>query len=130
VRFWQVLSEGEEGRAVWLGSATLDRGVGLSHDTGQITHHIAPDIDAERALLTADLRAAKVVEANYEVTGIGLTFNGRNGGGDSYRTDGEIVMSRLVQGCGSTVATAERLENPTSVKVKNWLWRAIVQKFL
>jgi len=47
VRFWMVLEKGEEGRPVWLGSAMLDRGVGVSHYTGQITHHIAPDIDAE-----------------------------------------------------------------------------------
>jgi hypothetical protein len=48
VRFWQVLDKGTDGRPVWLGSVTFDRGVGLSHDTGQVTHHIAPDIDAER----------------------------------------------------------------------------------
>ena len=37
-----------DGRPLWLGSASFDRGVGLSHDTGQITHHIGPDVDAER----------------------------------------------------------------------------------
>ena len=37
---------------------TFDRRVGLSHDTGQVTHHIAPDIDAERDGLMRDLRAA------------------------------------------------------------------------
>jgi hypothetical protein len=31
VRFWKVLEKGIEGRPVWLGSATLDRSVGLSH---------------------------------------------------------------------------------------------------
>ena len=45
VRFWQVLDKGTDGRPVWLGSVTFDRGVSLSHDTGQVTHHIAPDID-------------------------------------------------------------------------------------
>jgi hypothetical protein len=42
VRFWMVLDRGQEGRAVWLGAATFDRGVGFSRDDGQITHHIAP----------------------------------------------------------------------------------------
>ena len=28
------------------------------------------------------------------------------------------------------VERIERLENPTPVKVKNWLWRAIARKFL
>ena len=56
VRLWQVLEKGTDGRPVWLGSITFDRGVGLSHDTGQVTHHIGPDIDAERDLLMHDLR--------------------------------------------------------------------------
>jgi hypothetical protein len=46
VRFWRVLEKGERGEPVWLGAATFDRGVGVSHYTGQITHHIAPEIDA------------------------------------------------------------------------------------
>ena len=50
VRLWLVLETGTDGRPVWLGSITFDRGVGLSHDTGQVTHHIGPDIDAERDL--------------------------------------------------------------------------------
>ncbi len=37
VRFWEALKQGEEGRPVWLGSATRDMGVELSHDTGQVT---------------------------------------------------------------------------------------------
>ncbi len=41
VRFWKVLDQGEEKRPVWLGAVTYDRGVGVSHYTGAITHHIA-----------------------------------------------------------------------------------------
>jgi hypothetical protein len=129
VRFWQALDEGDEGRPVWLGSATLDRGVGFSHDTGAITHHIAADIDAERARLTADLKSAKVVEATYEVTGVGPTLTGRNGEGDSYHTDGEVEISRLAEGCGSRVETAVRLENPMPVKLKNRIWRVLARIF-
>src|SRR6266702_4563328 len=44
VRLWLVLEKATDGRPVWLGSVTFDRGVGLSHDTGQVTHHIGPDI--------------------------------------------------------------------------------------
>ena len=39
VRFWKVLDQGVEGRPVWLGAATFDQGIGVSHFTGQITHH-------------------------------------------------------------------------------------------
>jgi LssY-like putative type I secretion system component LssY len=125
VRFWEVLKRGDEGRPVWLGSATFDRGVGLSHLTAQVTHHIAPDIDAERDQLTADLKTAKVVEAIYEVSGVGPTLNGRNGEGDRYYTDGEIKISRLVKGCNAKAETAVELDNPPLVDLKNFAWESI-----
>ncbi len=95
VRFWKVLDEGELGRPVWLGSATFDRGAGFSHDTGQITHHIAPDIDAERDSMIADLQSAGRLSETFRMPGIGATKNGRNGGGDPYFTNGEIVVGVL-----------------------------------
>lgn len=125
VRFWEVLKRGDEGRPVWLGSATFDRGVGLSHLTAQVTHHTAPDIDAERDQLTADLKAAKVVEAIYEVSGVGPTLNGRNGEGDRYYTDGEIKISRLVEGCNVKAETTAELDNPPLVDLKNVAWETI-----
>jgi len=125
VRFWRVLDVGEEGRPVWLGSATFDRDVGLSRYTGQVTHHIAPDIDAERNELSDDLKSAKVVEAVYEVSGIGPTLVGRNGGGDRYFTDGEVKISRLVAGCDTKAAATVVLDNPPIVHLKNMTWKAI-----
>jgi hypothetical protein len=126
VRFWEALKQGEEGRSVWLGSVTFDRGVGLSRYTGQVTHHISPNVDAERDGLTDDLKAAKVVEAIYEVSGIGPTLNGRNGEGDPYYTDGEIEISRLVIGCNAKAATTVELSNPPLIEIKNVTWTAIV----
>jgi hypothetical protein len=125
VRFWRVLDRGDEGRPVWLGSATFDRRVGLSRLTAQVTHHIAPDIDAERDQLTAALKDAKVVEAIYEVSGVGPTLNGRNGEGDRYYTDGEIKISRLVEGCNAKAQTAVQLDNPPLVDLKNVAWETI-----
>lgn len=125
VRFWEVLKQGEEHRPVWLGSATFDRDVGLSRYTGQVTHHIAPDIDAERDGLTNDLRNAKVVEAVYEVSGVGPTFMGRNGEGDRYFTDGEVKISRLVSGCNRKAETAVELKNPPLIDLKNETWKAL-----
>ncbi len=125
VRFWKVPERGEEGRPVWLGSVTFDRDVGLSRYTGQVTHHIGANIDAERDGLTNDLKNAKVVEAIYEISGIGPTVNGRNGEGDRYYTDGEIEISRLVRGCNSKAENAVELANPPMVDLKNKAWKAI-----
>ena len=76
-------------------AASFDRGVGLSHDTGAITHNIGPDIDAERNFLIGDLSAAGLLASTSEIPGIGATKGGRNGGGDSYFTDGLAVIGVL-----------------------------------
>ena len=130
VRFWKALDRGQEGRVVWLGAVTFDRGVGFSHDDARVTHHIAPDIDAERDLLVGDLTAAKVVTTVYEVTGIGPTVDGRNGGGDLYYTDGEIKIAVLVEGCAARAAQTTILGNPPLVDLKTEAWSIIVQTLL
>jgi hypothetical protein len=117
-----VLKEGDEQRPVWLGAATFDRGVGLSHYTGQVTHHIAPDIDLDRALIETDLQAAGMLSARYEVTGVGPTLLGRNGGGDSYFTDGDVWMLRLVEQCRKRTEPPEQLPSSTLVQFKNTIW--------
>jgi hypothetical protein len=121
VRFWKVLRKGQEGRSVWLGAATFDRGVGFNRFNGQFTHHIGANIDAERDFLTEALKSAEVVEAVYEVTGIGPTLKGVNGEGDPYHTDGEIKISRLVEGCGTRVETPLALTNPPVIDLKNFV---------
>ena len=106
VRFWLALAKGDSGAPVYLGAATFDRSVGLSEYTGQITHHIAADVDAERDLLMSDLTSAGEVEEIYEVSGVGPTLFARNGGGDPYFTDGEIKIARLRPGCEPHEAAA------------------------
>lgn len=125
VRFWRVLENGEEGRPVWLGAVTFDRGVGVSRYTGQVTHHIAPDIDAERDGLIADLAKAGMVTAIYQVTGVGPTLNGRNGEGDSYYTDGEIKIARLVVDGRKANTPPVTLDSPALVQWKDALWHGV-----
>ncbi|WP_246251747.1 LssY C-terminal domain-containing protein [Allomesorhizobium camelthorni] len=95
VRFWLTTRLANDGRPIWLGTASFDRGVGLSHDTGQITHHIGPDIDAERDLVIRDLSDAGQVLSTQEIEGRGATKDGRNGGGDPYFTDGKAIVAFL-----------------------------------
>ena len=109
-------------RPVWIGAATFDRGVGLSHTTGQITHHIGADIDAERDTLMHDLEAAGRLTALYYVTGVGPTLNGRNGGGDRYFTDGELAVGVLAPEGAVGKQPVEKLPSPTPVVIKNQLW--------
>jgi hypothetical protein len=125
VRYWKVLESGAEKRPVWLGAATEDRGVGVSKYTAAVTHHISPDLDAERALLAADLENAGMVEAKYQVTGIGPTIAGHNGGGDLYYTDGEIWVLRLVEACKKRDELAVTIPSPPATELKDQIWRAI-----
>ena len=96
IRLWLVMANGIENRPVWLGADTFDEGIGLSHDTGEVTHSIAPDIDDERAYLTASLSHAGMVQTMYQISGAGPILTGRNGEGTLYRTDGEIQVLDLV----------------------------------
>jgi hypothetical protein len=124
VRFWDSVGFGQGAKPLWIGAATFDQSVGFSHRTGQITHHIAPDIDAERDGLIADLRRAGVLETLFQVTGVGATLLGRNGGGDRYFTDGELTVGVLGSGLARGQQT-NRLPNPVAVRVKEQLWSAI-----
>jgi hypothetical protein len=94
VRFWRW-DQLYEGRPAWFGAATFDRSVGLSHTTGQVTHHIAPDVDAERDRLVAELRQAGVVQSVEWMDGFHAELAGKNGGGDSWHTDGRLAIVTL-----------------------------------
>ena len=90
VRFWCTKKLDPDGRPLWLGSATYDQSVGLSHTTGQITHHIAADVDAERDHVFATIEATQELTESYRVPGFHQIREGRNGGGDPWYTDGDL----------------------------------------
>lgn len=96
VRFWKADKVDELGRPLWIGAVTYDSHVGLSHTTGQITHHIGPDIDAERDLLLGDLRAAGWLSQTFWVNHFQEPPEGRNGGGDPWHTDGRLGVGILL----------------------------------
>jgi hypothetical protein len=95
VRFWHCESVDESGRPLWIGSATLDVRVGFSYTTAQITHHISPEIDPERDKIIADLRADGDLLDAYWVDGFQQPTEGKNGGGDTWRTDGRLAVGVL-----------------------------------
>jgi len=124
VRFWKSTEYGRGGLPLWIGAVTYDRSVGLSHRTGQITHHIGADIDAERDGLFADLGKEGWLKEEFQVTGVGATLLGRNGGGDRYFTDGELTIGMLAKD-HSQERSPDRLENPVPVQIKDQLWSVI-----
>jgi hypothetical protein len=95
VRFWHW-DRLEGGREVWFGAATFDERVGLSDTTGQITHHIGPDVDAERDRILSELQQAGWAAEVYWVQRFHQQLEGKNGGGDPWHTDGRLGVGVLV----------------------------------
>lgn len=125
VRLWQSNEISSDGRPVWLGSATFDQSVELSHYTGQITHRIDANIDEERDTLMSYLEKAHQISSEYQVTGVGATLQGRNGGGDYYYTDGEVTIGVLTANNQIQTAPVTKLPNPAPVEMKNKIWSSL-----
>ena len=96
VRFWKTGSLDALNRPFWIGAATYDAGVGLSHTTGRITHHIAAEIDKERDKLVADLVRDKAIAIDW-IAHFQDQLQGKNGGGDKFVTDGNLVVIKAEQ---------------------------------
>jgi hypothetical protein len=96
VRFWLSNTLDSDGRPIWVGAATFDTRVGFSHTTGQITHHIAPDIDTERDHVMQTLNSAGRLSELAWIDDFQKLREGRNGGGDPYHTDGKLAAGVLV----------------------------------
>lgn len=94
VRFWRW-AQLRDGSPVWFGAVTYDDRAGLSWTTGQVTHHVAPDVDAERDRVVADLQRAGWSGGVEWIDGFHRQREGRNGGGDRWLTDGRLALVRL-----------------------------------
>lgn len=95
VRFWKSDKPDANGRPLWFGSATFDVAVGLSHDTGQITHHIAPEVDADRDRIIDELKSANLLDEVTWKDDFHPQKSGKNGEGDPWRTDGRLAIGVL-----------------------------------
>jgi hypothetical protein len=112
VRFWRAPKVADDGRPVWVGSAIYDQRVGLSRTTGQITHVTAPDIDAERDYLFRCLEQTGDLAEKYTVDDFHKIRQGKNGGGDPWKTDGSLYVGILSAGNSS----AESDQRPATAK--------------
>jgi hypothetical protein len=111
VRFWAAPQPDSDGRPCWLGSATYDERVGLSHTTGEITHHIAPDIDAERDRLMHDLEETGRLSRIDVVDDFHNVREGRNGGGDPWHTDGALKVGVIANPTDAKAAGSNKVNS-------------------
>jgi len=101
VRFWRVDLLDALGRPLWIGAATYDMSVGLSHVNHHVTHHIAADIDSERDKLLDDARATGRVTTHW-IDDFQSARSGHNGGGDPFHTDGRLAVIVSVEPSASS----------------------------
>lgn len=117
VRFWPVpegwyLPGGQ--RVDFLAAGTYDRSVGLSGFTGQVTHKIDANTDAERDYIINTLRYAKPNIGVRVIEKFSTAYHSRNGGGDAIQTDGHLPVVN-VKGLVEELPAPEYKDEDTTV---------------
>jgi len=98
VRFWKLERSDDTGQPIWIGSASYDERVEISRTTGQITHRIRAEIDAERDYLFDNLARTGELAEVFAVDDFHKEREGRNGGGDRWYTDGRLFVGAIGAG--------------------------------
>jgi undecaprenyl-diphosphatase len=89
IRIWRSDYSAPDGRHIWEATASFDDGIELAGTAKLPTHHIDPNIDAERAFIINSL--------GYPDDFVALTGPqmGHNGSGDEFFTDGRAELVSL-----------------------------------
>jgi hypothetical protein len=66
-----------------------------------------------------------MLDAVFQISGIGPTLFGRNGGGDPYYTDGEIDVGSLVAGGLKRTEPPATLPPPPLIALKDQIWHGV-----
>jgi hypothetical protein len=94
LRVWQT-SETVDGKPLWVGSATHDNGFEKDQRTGGVTHHIDPNIDAERDFIQQSFAAAGVLQGAAYVIPTDPVKEAHTATGGGFHSDGRIVVMML-----------------------------------
>src|SRR5229473_2848350 len=86
-----------DGQLVWIGQASYDSGIELSSTNHLPTHHIAPTVDLERNAVGADLEKTGLVREEAYGAFTPPILYARNGGGDYYASDGDVLVINYTQ---------------------------------
>ena len=85
------------GQLVWIGQASYDSGIELSGTNHFPTHHIAPAVDLERNAVGSDLEKTGLIKEEAYVAFTPPILYARNGGGDYYESDGDVLVLNYTQ---------------------------------
>ncbi len=96
IRIWKT-STRVNGQPVWVGAASYDSGIELSATNHLPTHHIAPTVDLERNTVGSDLAKTGLVREEADAAFTPPILYARNGGGDYYTSDGDVLVINYTQ---------------------------------
>lgn len=88
-RFWKTGFRTINGSLIFVGTASFDDGL-----RWVLTHHIDPNIDAERDFLATDLQNTGLVSSKSDVQLVAPVL-GQNLTGDPFFTDGKAILLQL-----------------------------------
>lgn len=94
LRVWQS-TEIVDGKPLWVGSATHDNGFEKDQRNGGVTHHIDPNIDAERDFIQQSFLAGGALAGAAYVTPANPLTTARTATGGEFHSDGRILVMLL-----------------------------------
>jgi hypothetical protein len=109
IRIWNTGHSGSDSRPIWVGSVTKDTKVELAKTNHLPTHHISPDVDAERQLAISELAQTGFITGETSRAGFGKETHTVNGEGDPYFTDGQVAVLTLANVVTTPLATQVRI---------------------
>lgn len=89
-RLWRTDFGLNDGREMWVATASYDEGIEFAGPAKLPTHHIDPNIDAERSYIVSSLGLK-----NVSYLQVAKPQAGKNASGDVFFTDGKTVVAEL-----------------------------------
>jgi hypothetical protein len=115
--------------SVWISSSTRDTRAALAIKHMSFVHHIAPNIDDERAVIIRDLNFAGCVSSVSYVLRPEIPNATHNANGDVIRTDGLVAVVAL-QNCQPTAPQLDSNSKGGSFRPGNHVFRFLRRQIL
>jgi hypothetical protein len=128
VRIWQWSSSGSA-ESMWVTSSTHDTGAALAVKHRGFVHHIAPNIDEERATVIRDLNFAGCVRSISYVSRPKMPRDTHNALGEAMHTDGSVAVVAL-QNCQPANPELDHKEQSGRYRPGNHVFRYIRRSIL
>jgi len=125
---WQWKDDWRD-QPVWISASTRDTSATLSVRYHSFVHHIAPDLDAERAKVLRDLTVAGCVSEFDYVERPRVPSVTRNATGDVMHTDGAVAVVQL-QDCNDSMLLSSKVPPTKQFRAGNRFFRFVRRQII